>query len=46
MCAALQGGRRVGRRANIVLVAEGTRDLRGEPVTAAEVKKVLEDRLG
>ncbi len=46
MCAVLRGGRRIGRRANIVLIAEGARDLRGEPVTAAEVKQVLEDRLG
>jgi 6-phosphofructokinase 1 len=46
MCDVLRGGRRIGRRANIVLVAEGARDVHGEPVTAAEVKQVLEERLG
>ena len=46
MCSVLRAGREIGRRANIVLVAEGARDLRGEPVTAAHVKRVLEERLG
>ena len=46
MCSVLRAGREIGRRANIVLVAEGARDLRGEPVTAGHVKSVLEERLG
>ena len=46
MCAVLRAGREIGRRANIVLVAEGARDRRGEPVTAAHVKSVLDERLG
>jgi len=46
MCAVLRDGRQAGRRANIVLVAEGARDQRGEPVTADHVKSVLEERLG
>jgi 6-phosphofructokinase 1 len=46
MCSTLRAGREIGRRASIVLVAEGARDLRGQPVTAAHVKDVLEQRLG
>jgi 6-phosphofructokinase 1 len=46
MCSVLRAGREIGRRANIVLIAEGARDLSGEPVTAAHVKDVLERRLG
>jgi 6-phosphofructokinase 1 len=46
MCSVLHEGRQIGRRANIVLVAEGARDVHGEPVTAAEIKQVLEERLG
>ena len=46
MCSVLRAGREIGRRANIVLVAEGARDRRGEPVTAGHVKSVLEERLG
>jgi 6-phosphofructokinase 1 len=46
MCSTLRAGREIGRRANIVVVAEGARDLRGDPLTAGHVKSVLEDRLG
>ena len=46
MCAGLRAGREIGRRANIVVVAEGARDRRGEPITADHVKGVLEERLG
>jgi 6-phosphofructokinase 1 len=46
MCDVLRAGRRIGRRASIVLIAEGARDVDGEPVTADHVKAVLEDRLG
>jgi 6-phosphofructokinase 1 len=46
MCRTLRAGREIGRRANIVLVAEGARDVRGRPVTAGHVKEVLEERLG
>ena len=45
-CDVLHSGRGMGLRANIVLVAEGVRDVNGEPVTAHHVKAVLEDRLG
>jgi 6-phosphofructokinase 1 len=46
MCDTLSGGRKVGRRANIVLVAEGASDVHGRPVTVADVKQVLEEQLG
>ena len=46
MCDVLHSGRGIGRRANIVLVAEGVRDINGQPVTAAHVRAVLEERLG
>jgi 6-phosphofructokinase 1 len=46
MCEVLRAGRAVGRRASIVLVAEGARDSRGDPVTADQVRTVLEERLG
>ena len=46
MCSVLRAGREIGRRASIVLVAEGARDRHGEPVTAGHVKSVLEERLG
>jgi 6-phosphofructokinase 1 len=45
MCAVLRGGRTIGRRANIVMVAEGVHDTAGQPVTAGYVKAVLEERL-
>ena len=46
MCDVLSGGRTIGRRANIVLVAEGATDVHGQPVTVADVKQALEERLG
>jgi 6-phosphofructokinase 1 len=46
MCRALTAGRAIGRRLNLVIVAEGARDLHGNPITAQHVKEVLEDRLG
>jgi 6-phosphofructokinase 1 len=46
MCRVLRAGREIGRRANIVLVAEGAQDDHGVPVTAEHIKAVLEARLG
>ncbi|NNF88202.1 MAG: 6-phosphofructokinase [Acidimicrobiia bacterium] len=46
MCRALTAGRSIGRRDNIVIVAEGARDRHGNPITAQHVKEVLEERLG
>ncbi len=46
MCQVLNAGRRIGRRLNLVIVAEGSRDRHGHPITAAHVKEILEERLG
>jgi 6-phosphofructokinase 1 len=46
MCAALEAGRRIGRRQNMVIVAEGAHDRNGKPITSEYVKSVLEQRLG
>ncbi len=46
MCRALEAGRAIGRRSNLVIVAEGAQDIHGRPITAAHVKEVLESRLG
>jgi len=46
MCAALRAGRDIGRRQNMVIVAEGARDRNGNPITAHDVKQRLEDNLG
>ncbi|MDJ0953271.1 MAG: 6-phosphofructokinase [Acidimicrobiia bacterium] len=46
MMNALRDGRAVGRRLNIVIVAEGAQDKHGNPITADHVRGVLADRLG
>jgi 6-phosphofructokinase 1 len=46
MCETLADGRRIGRRSNLVIVAEGARDRHGRPITANQVKELIEDRLG
>lgn len=46
MSAALRAGRRSGRRQNLVIVAEGAQDREGRPITAEQVKVVLQDSLG
>jgi 6-phosphofructokinase 1 len=46
MCEVLHGGRDIGRRASIVLVAEGAHDTHGTPITAEGVRTLLEERLG
>ncbi len=46
MCRALTAGRGIGRRRNLVIVAEGAQDLHGNLITAQHVKEVLEERLG
>ena len=46
MTQALARGRAAGRRATIVVVAEGAKDSDGNPVTSAMVRQVLEDDLG
>ena len=46
MCAALRAGRAIGRRQNVVIVAEGAHDRNGNPITAGDVKQLLEEGLG
>ncbi|MFC2030115.1 6-phosphofructokinase [Chloroflexota bacterium] len=46
MCRQLRAGREIGRRHSMVIVAEGAQDRHGKPITAAEVKAALEERLG
>ncbi|MFW2380870.1 MAG: 6-phosphofructokinase [Acidimicrobiales bacterium] len=46
MCRILEAGRAIGRRANIVIVAEGAHDRHGNPITAQHVKEILEERSG
>jgi 6-phosphofructokinase 1 len=43
---AVSAGRAVGRRQNLVVVAEGARDRHGEPITAEQVRTILEEGLG
>ena len=46
MCATLRAGRDIGRRQNVVIVAEGARDRHGNPIDAPEIKRILEEQLG
>ena len=46
VCEVLKAGRRSGRRDSIVVVAEGSRDRKGNPITADQIKRLLEERLG
>ncbi|RLP08509.1 6-phosphofructokinase [Propionibacterium australiense] len=41
MCAELRRGRSAGRRESIVVVAEGARDRRGEPITSEYVRATI-----
>jgi 6-phosphofructokinase 1 len=42
----VEAGRAIGRRQNLVIVAEGARDLQGEPITSEQVRETLADGLG
>ena len=46
MCAELRRGREAGRRDSIVLVAEGATDRAGNPISAEQVRLIIEERLG
>jgi 6-phosphofructokinase 1 len=46
MCTALREGRAIGRRQNVVIVAEGAQDRNGKPITADDLRRLLEDELG
>lgn len=46
MCQALAAGRKMGRRQNLIFVAEGARDRDGNPISPEYIKQVLEEQLG
>ncbi len=46
MCDAVLSGRRGGRRHNVVMVAEGAVDRRGNEISSDHVRKILTERLG
>ena len=46
MCEILRDGRRIGRRDSIVIVAEGSQDRKGNPITSEYVRQVLEEKMG
>ena len=46
MCDVLRAGRAAGRRHSMVVIAEGARDRNGNPITSAQVERVLTERLG
>jgi 6-phosphofructokinase 1 len=46
LCDLLREGKRMGRRDNIIIVAEGATDRYGSPITCQRVKEVLERLLG
>ncbi|MEM6527708.1 MAG: 6-phosphofructokinase [Chloroflexota bacterium] len=46
MCDMLRDGRQRGRRASIVVIAEGAQDKYGNPISSDYVRQVLEDRIG
>ncbi|MFW0795016.1 6-phosphofructokinase [Gordonia sp. CPCC 205515] len=42
----IRAGRQIGRRQSVVVVAEGAEDRAGNPITAEQIRKLLEDELG
>lgn len=46
MCHDIRAGREGGRRQSVVVVAEGAHDIDGNPITAEQVKGLLESELG
>lgn len=46
MCETLKQGREMGRRDNLVIIAEGARDRKGNPITSQHVKQAIEKQLG
>jgi 6-phosphofructokinase 1 len=45
MCEVLAAGRKAGRRHSMVVIAEGAQDRNGNPITSAQVCRVLKERL-
>lgn len=45
LCTLLEDGKKAGRRDNIIIVAEGARNCKGEPITCSQVQEMIEGRL-
>ena len=46
MCRDIKAGRDIGRRQSVVIVAEGAQDRDGNPITADQIRTLLEEELG
>jgi 6-phosphofructokinase 1 len=46
MCRDIKAGRAIGRRHSVVVIAEGAHDRDGNPITADQVRTLLENELG
>ncbi len=46
MCAELDAGRKAGRRDGIIIVAEGAKDLQGNPIPSSYIKQIIQEKLG
>jgi 6-phosphofructokinase 1 len=46
MSRAVRAGRQVGRRQNLVILAEGAKDRHGEPITSEHIRAILSEELG
>ncbi len=46
ICRDIKAGREIGRRQSVVIVAEGAHDRDGNPITADQVRTLLEEELG
>lgn len=46
MCRDIKAGRTIGRRQSVVVVAEGAHDCDGNPITAEQIRRLLEENLG
>ncbi len=46
MCAAVEAGRKAGRRQSMIVVAEGATDRAGQPIATSDVRSALEEGLG
>ncbi len=46
MCAHLQATRKAGKKESLVIIAEGAKDRKGNPITSEYVRTTLQDRIG
>ena len=46
MCGEIQKGRKAGRRATIIIMAEGATDCEGNKITSTGLKQILEEKMG